>query len=142
MFSKACEYGIKAAIYITQNSLRNTRVSLKEIAAEIDSPVAFTAKILQDLARNQVVTSIKGAHGGFEIHNPEQLKLSQIVNAIDSDAIYKGCGLGLVKCDELNPCPIHDKFKDVRESLKLMLENTTLKELALKLDDGTTVLKI
>lgn len=142
MFSKACEYGIKAAIYITQNSLQNNRVSLKEIAAEIDSPVAFTAKILQDLARNQVVTSIKGARGGFEIHNPEQLKLSQIVNAIDSDDVYKGCGLGLAKCDELNPCPIHDKFKVVRENLKLMLETTSLKELALKLDDGTTVLKI
>jgi Rrf2 family protein len=142
MFSKACEYGIKAAIYITQNSLINNRVSLKEIAAEIDSPVAFTAKILQDLARNKVVTSIKGAHGGFEIHNPEQLKLSQIVTAIDSDDIYKGCGLGLIKCDELNPCPIHDKFKVVRENLKVMLENTTLKELAQKLEDGTTVLKI
>lgn len=142
MFSKACEYGIKAAIYITQNSLIHNRVSLKEIAAEIDSPVAFTAKILQDLARNKVVTSIKGAHGGFEIHNPEQLKLSQIVTAIDSDDIYKGCGLGLIKCDELNPCPIHDKFKVVRENLKVMLENTTLKELALKLEDGTTVLKI
>ncbi len=142
MFSKACEYGIKAAIYITQNSLQHKRVSLKQIAAEIDSPVAFTAKILQDLARHKVVTSIKGAHGGFEIHNADQISLSKIVNAIDSDAIYIGCGLGLVKCDEQNPCPIHNKFKLVRENLKIMLESTTLKELALKLDDGSTVLKI
>jgi len=46
MFSKDCEYGIRATIYITMQSLEGNRVNLKEIAAAIDSPVAFTAKIL------------------------------------------------------------------------------------------------
>ena len=142
MFSKACEYGIKASIFIAQSSMNNKRVSLKEIAEEIDSPVAFTAKILQALARNKVVTSIKGAHGGFEIYNTQDITLSAIVSAIDGDTIYSGCGLGLKQCDSNNPCPFHDKFKIVRDNLKSMLENTNLKELALKLDDGISVLKI
>jgi len=142
MFSKACEYGIKASIFIAQSSMKNQRVSLKEIAKKIDSPVAFTAKILQALARNGIVTSIKGAGGGFEIFNPQEIKLSVIVNAIDSDAIYNGCGLGLKQCDNKNPCPLHDKFKIIRENLKIMLENTNLKELALKLEDGISILKL
>ena len=44
MFSKACEYGIKASIFIAINSRDGRRVSPKEIAKEIDSPQAFTAK--------------------------------------------------------------------------------------------------
>ena len=67
MFSKACEYGIKATIYIAMQSMQNSRVSLKDIAKEIDSPVAFTAKILQQLARNKIVESVKGPTGGFQI---------------------------------------------------------------------------
>ncbi|MDX1365867.1 MAG: Rrf2 family transcriptional regulator, partial [Arenibacter latericius] len=60
MFSKACEYGIKATLFIAQKSLNQQRVSLKEIASEIDSPIAFTAKILQSLARSGMVDSHKG----------------------------------------------------------------------------------
>ncbi|EDP71833.1 transcriptional regulator, BadM/Rrf2 family protein [Flavobacteriales bacterium ALC-1] len=144
MFSKACEYGIKATIYIATNSYEKKRVSLKEIAKEIDSPVAFTAKILQDLVRHQIINSVQGAYGGFEIekHKIPTIKLAQIVNAIDGDKIYSGCGLGLHTCDEEHPCPVHDKFKIVRTELKDMLENTNLEELALDIKSGTSFLKI
>ncbi|AUP79006.1 RrF2 family transcriptional regulator [Flavivirga eckloniae] len=144
MFSKACEYGIKASIFIALNSNKGNRVSLKAIAKEIDSPEAFTAKILQDLVRHKVISSTKGAHGGFEIEKRliNTVKLAHIVNAIDGDSIYKGCGLGLHTCDEKRPCPVHDKFKSVREELRFMLENTNLEELALKIKSGTSFLKV
>ncbi|WP_445735356.1 RrF2 family transcriptional regulator [Mariniflexile sp.] len=143
MFSKACEYGIKAAIFIAINSYENKRVSPKAIAKEINSPEAFTAKILQDLVRHNIVYSIKGAHGGFELDKNTigSIKLSQIVKAIDGDKIYNGCGLGLEICDENHPCPVHDKFKIVRDELKHMLENTNLEELALNIKSGASFLK-
>lgn len=144
MFSKACEYGIKASIFIAINSSEGKRVSPKEISKEIDSPQAFTAKILQALVRNDIVKSIRGAYGGFEIEKPKisTIKLSQIVNAIDGDKIYSGCGLGLHTCDEKHPCPVHDKFKIVRTELKDMLENTNLEQLALDIKSGVSFLKI
>ncbi|WP_298894481.1 Rrf2 family transcriptional regulator [uncultured Psychroserpens sp.] len=144
MFSKACQYGIKATIFIAINSLENRRVSPKEISKEIDSPQAFTAKILQALVKHNIINSVKGAYGGFEIdkENITSIKLSQIVSAIDGDAIYSGCGLGLKTCDESHPCPVHDKFKIVRTELKDMLENTNLEQLALDITSGTSFLKI
>ncbi|MFB9055808.1 RrF2 family transcriptional regulator [Mariniflexile ostreae] len=144
MFSKACEYGIKATIFIATKSYEGIRVSPKEIAQEINSPQAFTAKILQALVKHNVVNSVKGAYGGFEIDVKDisHIKLSQIVNAIDGDSIYKGCGLGLEKCDENHPCPVHYKFKGVRDELKYMLENTNLEELAKNITSGTSFLKI
>jgi|UniRef100_UPI00404AAAFD Rrf2 family protein len=143
MFSKACEYGIKASIFIAINSYEGKRVSPKEIAKEINSPQAFTAKILQALVRHKVINSVKGAYGGFEINKNElkDIKLSQLVKAIDGDNIYNGCGLGLEKCDENHPCPVHDKFKNVRGELKFMLENTSLEELALNIKSGISFLK-
>lgn len=144
MFSKACEYGIKASIFIALSSFEGKRVNLKSIAKEINSPEAFTAKILQDLARHHIVKSVKGAHGGFEIEREKisKIKLEEIVNAIDGDKIYNGCGLGLHICDENHPCPVHDKFKSIRNELKLMLETTSLEELALNIKSGTHFLKI
>ena len=143
MFSKACEYGIRSAVYIALQSLEGRRVSVTEIAEEIDSPVAFTAKILQQLTRNNIVRSVKGPHGGFEIEREDMdaVKLNMIVKAIDGDKIYMGCGLGLKSCNEHKPCPLHDRFLDIRNNLSTMLRNTSLYELAVGLEEGLTYLK-
>ncbi|WP_228238295.1 RrF2 family transcriptional regulator [Allomuricauda sp. M10] len=143
MFSKACEYGIRATVYIALQSLEGRRVIVNEIAKEIDSPIAFTAKILQQLSKSKVIHSVKGPTGGFEIerNNMNTVKLSMIVHAIDGDDIYVGCGLGLKECNASRPCPLHDKFIDIRNDLRSMLENTSLYELATGLEVGLTYLK-
>ena len=143
MFSKACEYGIKASIYIAEQSLAGRKVGLKEISEAIESPTAYTSKILQQLCRNVIINSDKGPTGGFsmDIEKIEKIKLNAIVFAIDGDSIYNGCGLGLKKCDEKKPCPVHDQFKIVRDELKKMLENTTVKTLAMDHEKKLTFLK-
>jgi Rrf2 family protein len=143
MFSKACEYGIRATIYIAKKSLLNKKVSLKEVAKAIDSPEAYTSKILQKLAKNNVINSDKGPTGGFSMDKLklDNVKLSTIVFTIDGDAIYKGCGLGLKECNEQMPCPVHSQFKIIREELKIMLQTTTIISLTMGLKDGLTFLK-
>ncbi len=131
MFSKACEYGIKAMIFITYFSEKGTRVSLKEIAGEIKTPVAFTAKIMQILSREGLLISTRGAAGGFLLAtSADKITLAQIVSAIDGDQVFTGCGLGLEQCNALKPCPVHEKFAIVRDELALMLHSTSLMELS------------
>lgn len=143
MFSKACEYGIKATIFIAIMSEHEKRVSLNDIAREIDSPVSFTAKILQTLVKSSIIDSIKGPSGGFEIKKAKagKIKLSKIVSAIDGDSIYKNCGLGFQSCNENKPCPLHYKFVKIREDLRKMLEETSLLDLSDDINSGLTFLK-
>lgn len=143
MFSKACQYGIKATVYIASQSSLGNRVSLKDIAFNINSPEAFTAKILHQLAKSDILDSLKGPTGGFVIPKgrAETIKLRDIVSAIDGDSIYMGCALGFESCDALQPCPMHNKFAGIRDDLKKMLQNTSLYELAHGLDDGMSFLK-
>lgn len=143
MFSKTCEYGIRATIFIASESYQNKRVGLKDIAKKIDSPEAFTAKILQILSKDNIINSIKGVGGGFEIprESMKDIKLAQIVNALEGDRVFTGCGLGLTHCSEDHPCPMHEKFKSIRNELAFMLENTNLEELALGIKTGDTFLR-
>lgn len=143
MFSKACEYGIKASVYIVEQSLKNQKVSLKDVAKAIDSPEAYTSKILQQLSRNNVIQSEKGPTGGFSIDKTKiaETNLSTVVSAIDGDSIYKECGLGFHECDESKPCVIHNKFKSIRNDLKSMLESTSLIDLSEDIDKGLAFLK-
>lgn len=143
MFSKACEYGIRASLFIARESKKERRTSLKEIAASINSPEAFTAKILQKLVQQNIINSAKGPQGGFFV-TPENQKrvLADIVKAIDGDTIMTGCALGLEKCSEEHPCPIHFDFAEIRNNLKNMLEKTTILELTSRLDSGLGFLKV
>ena len=143
MFSKACEYGIKASIYIVEHSLKNEKVSLKEVAKAIDSPKAYTSKILQQLSRNNIIKSDKGPTGGFsmEKNKIDKTNLSTIVYAIDGNSIYKECGLGFHECDESKPCVIHSQYKTIRNDLKTMLENTSLVDLSADIEKGLSFLK-
>lgn len=142
MFSKSCEHGIKAIIYIATQSLQDRRVKIGDIVAHIGSPEAFTAKILGALVRQNIVQSQTGPYGGFFIEKEkmQSTKISEIVFAIDGDAIYNGCALGLHECNGKRPCPMHDKFVTVRANLKNMLETTTVYDLAQGLESGKTVL--
>jgi Rrf2 family iron-sulfur cluster assembly transcriptional regulator len=143
MFSKACEYGIRSAIYIAEQALENDKVSLRDVAKAIDSPEAYTSKILQLLSRNQIIISEKGPTGGYSIDRSklEKVMLSDLVFAIDGNSVYEGCGLGLKRCNEKKPCPAHFQFKKIRNELKEMLETTTLLDLALGMKNGVSVLK-
>jgi Rrf2 family protein len=142
MFSKSCEYGIKAIIYVATQSLQDRRVKIGDIAENIGSPEAFTAKILGALVKQHLVQSHTGPNGGFYMdkNTLKQIRLSQIVFAIDGEGILTECGLGLKQCNNSEPCPVHDKFIRVRYELVNMLETTTVYDLALGLQLGKTVL--
>lgn len=143
MFSKACEYGIRSAIYIAEQSMAGKKASLRAVAKAVDSPEAYTSKILQLLSRNQLIVSEKGPTGGYYMDKPklEKVMLGHIVFAIDGDSVYNGCGLGLKKCNERKPCPVHFQFKTIREQLKEMLQTTSVLDLTLGLKEGYAFLK-
>ncbi len=143
MFSKACEYGIRAMLHIAAKSQKGERTSLADIAASTDSPIAFMAKILQKLVRAKLLLSMKGPGGGFALPPDlaRQVRLSQIVSTIDGDEIYVGCALGMPHCDPLHPCPLHDKFASIRSDLRRMLENSTVEELTQGVMCGSSFLR-
>lgn len=143
MFSKSCEYAIRASIYIARESLQGRKVSLKEVVAATDSPEAFTAKVLQKLTKVNVLSSVKGPGGGFFVTDEDlsRVKLWNIVFAIDGKSLYHDCSMGLKKCNENKPCPLHFKFKEIRDVIKENLETTSLRTLAEEVIVGNTYLK-
>ncbi len=143
MFSKACEYAIKATIYIAQQSHEDRRANVKEVAKEVNAPEAFTAKILQQLCRENILSSIRGKQGGFifDVNRQKEIKIFDVVMLIDGDSLFTKCGLGLNKCSSENPCPVHDDFKAVRNALIAMVKKYSFHDLALKTTIGLAWLK-
>lgn len=142
MFSKACEYAMRATLYISVKSIDGSRLGIKEIAREIDSPVHFTAKILQTLSREGIVSSIKGPNGGFYLDpKSKPIPLNDIVRAFDGEDILHSCSLGLKDCSDRFPCPIHDQIKAYKSRLRTVMKERTVQQLASDVARGKTFLK-
>ncbi|MCB0802641.1 MAG: Rrf2 family transcriptional regulator [Flavobacteriales bacterium] len=143
MFSKACEYGIRSAIFIAEQSMEGKKVSIKDVTQALDSPEAYTSKILQKLKNNGIIDSEKGPRGGFSIDNErmESVMLKDIVFTFDGESVYSNCGLGLKQCNALKPCPVHHQFAIIRDEINKLLEGSSIKTLALDLQEGLSFLK-
>lgn len=143
MFSKTCEYAIKTMVFIKTMEPKGIHIGLKLIAQTIDSPQAFTAKILQRLVRADLLQSIRGPHGGFKINDKNgPIYLKDIVVAIDGDALFSKCVLGFDKCSSEEPCAVHYKFSEVRKELNRTLSDTKLDEIAGIVEAGMGTLKL
>jgi len=142
MFSKSCEYAIKIMIFLSKKGQEGAgKVGLEEIASSINSPKAFTAKILQQLVRAKLLESIPGRNGGFSTVKNREVSLEEIVRAIDGEKLLNGCVLGFHDCSETHPCPVHYKFKGIRDYLSGILTTTSIEEVTKLMKENKVFLK-
>ena len=142
MISKSCKYAIRAAVFIASRANEEIKLGVKEIAAEIEAPAAFTAKILQTLNKYKIVTSLKGPYGGFYCEKYQlELPVIDIVNAVDGLSVFKECVMGLHQCSDAHPCPMHYKYAETREEMLRTFQEATLGSLAEDLSKGSVHIK-
>ena len=57
---------------------------------------------------------------------------------MDEDEILGQCVLGLKKCSDVKPCPMHMQYKVIKEQLINLFENKTIADLAGEMADGNS----
>ncbi len=134
MLSEECRYAIKAMIFINSHKSTRQKISLLEVVQAINSPIAFTAKILQQLRRHGLLKSAVGAQGGYWISSEKIISLKSIIEIIDGDEIFSKCILGLKSCTSLTPCPLHQNYMTIKDQFHSLMDKTYL-------DDYTEGLK-
>lgn len=141
MFSTTCHYALQAMLYIAYHHADNQHIELKIIAEKQKIPKYFLSKILQLMVRRKLLISMKGPTGGFRLNkDPDEIYLIEIVDATDGLEIFNQCGIGFKKCDDKNPCPIHDDFKKIRNQVQLLFENTSLKQMVEDVKSGKSII--
>lgn len=129
IFSKKCELALQAVLFL---SIKKDQLifNAKDISDELKVPKEFVSKMLQTLTESGIIGSKKGKNGGFYLaRRPSQIKLIEIVHAIDGDSVFKSCVLGFPNCSSEHPCPVHDKWGKIRDDAYKMLSEETLEQL-------------
>jgi Rrf2 family iron-sulfur cluster assembly transcriptional regulator len=130
IYSSASEYAIRALVHLAGHSAGEF-ISLKHIAKQEDLPLCFLSTIFQRLVRQGMLRSRKGLRGGFTLRQrPAEIRLLDVVDALDRSPCYSQCAMGYPECSEQNPCPMHEGWKVVRSSIQGYLQHKTIADLA------------
>lgn len=141
MLSYTSKTAIKAVIYLSSKSILGEKAGIKEIAEHIHASEHTVGKILQTLARQGLINSLKGPSGGFFINEMQQDQpISTIIESIEGDQVFKECGLGLSKCSALHPCPIHDEYKIARDLIEKLFREKKVRDLCSPVSNGLAFL--
>ncbi len=140
MLSNTCKYAVRSVIYLTLHHKEGKKIGIKQISKDLDIPTPFLGKILQTLAKQKILSSNKGPHGGFSLAiDPELLTLLDIVKVIDGMDIFETCLIGLNSCKSASnngkPCSVHDQFKKIREQLFELFKNETFADIVSKIEN-------
>jgi Rrf2 family transcriptional regulator, iron-sulfur cluster assembly transcription factor len=131
MLSSSSKYGIRAVTYIASQSKDNGKIGIKKISEDLNLPTPFLAKILQVLAKQKILSSSKGPHGGFSLfRDPKKISLLDIITAIDGKDIFDNCIIHNVPCksvdDNKMQCPIHDDYARAMKGFVGLFTNKTI----------------
>jgi Rrf2 family protein len=130
VFSRTTEYALRAMTFLAMQPAGKL-AGARAISDAEHIPMPFLWKILHTLARQRLIRSFKGIHGGYELARPSnEITVHSVVFASDGTDFAGHCVLGLPECGEENACPLHDTWKKIRRSMTDMLEHTTLADLA------------
>lgn len=134
MLSNSCRYGIRAVIYLASQPRSAGKTGIKQISKELDLPTPYLAKILQELAKQKILSSSKGPHGGFSLlKDARRITLLDIVKAIDGDEFFTNCIMHSGKCggkkNNKKRCPLHDDYDKTRQDLISLFSMRTIYDL-------------
>lgn len=124
MFSQTSEYALRAVAWMAgrPGSVHKTG----EIAQGAGVPLSYLAKVLQTLARADLVRSVRGAAGGYELaRSPEELTVFDVVQAVDPFRRIERCPLG-VPCHRDGLCKLHRALDQAMANVEACLREATI----------------
>ncbi|MCB0685795.1 MAG: Rrf2 family transcriptional regulator [Saprospiraceae bacterium] len=135
MFSKSCEYAIRAVLLLASFDEDDIQ-GVESLAERLKVPKHFLAKLLQQLSRNRLISSSKGRNGGFYLNAANRKEsLIATIECIEGPGVFNTCILGLENCSNDAPCPYHHVVAPSRKEFYNLLKNESIEDSANRIKD-------
>ena len=125
LISQGTQYAISAIIAISKFAPEGA-ISASELSKSLNCPAAYLSQILAKLKGPGILNSQRGLKGGVFLAKPmEEINLYDVITAIDGDAFFNQCFMGIDGCGSIEPCPFHLFWSRERDNIKAWLTDTT-----------------
>ena len=130
-FTKTTEYALRILSYMAMDE--NKLYTANDIFNDLKIPFRYLRKQLTILSKSGLMMSVQGIRGGYKMaRRPDEIFLSDIVQATGENIFEKECFFGFQDCALMQKCAMHDKWLGVNEKIAEVLSTTNLAELKSK----------
>ena len=137
-FSLSIEYAIHSLVYISSLS-EDLPVLVADVARAINVSETYLRKVFQQLARSAILTSQRGAKGGFLLSRlASDITLKDIVESMDGSLPTYTCFKQQRKCSISLDCPVQREFARAQEKMAEVLDATSIADLDTELTGRLT----
>jgi Rrf2 family transcriptional regulator, nitric oxide-sensitive transcriptional repressor len=127
MFSQTTEYALRAIVCLAAHP--SVPLTTAQIAGTTRVPAGYLSKVLQALGRANLVTSQRGLYGGFTLTRPpEEIRVLEVVNAVDPIQRIESCPLGL-KSHGTRLCALHKRIDTAIAHIQEAFAGSTIADL-------------
>jgi Rrf2 family protein len=127
LFSEAAEYGMRAVVWLADHP--GQLWTVRQIAEGTRSKAGYLIRVIQSLARADIVSSQRGVGGGVALKvPPERLSILDVLNAVDPMARISSCPLGLAQ-HGTKLCPLHRQMDDAVAQIEARFAGITVADL-------------
>ncbi|NBX31042.1 Rrf2 family transcriptional regulator [bacterium] len=120
MLSQTVEYALRAVTFMATSP--KAAHTVDRIAEATHVPVAYLAKVMQQLVKGRIVASRRGVGGGFMLaKQPDRLRILEVVQAVDPIQRIATCPLGIAAHGK-KLCPLHRRLD--ADELKLDFDDS------------------
>ena len=129
--SKLTDYALVVLAHLTRESPVCVRATA-DIAREVRLPQTTVAKVLKELTRAGLLTSTRGAHGGYALaRDPAGVTVVDVVEAIEGPLALTACSVaGHEVCDDLDTCHLSGHWPRINDAVLGALRQVSLADLA------------
>lgn len=126
--SKSSEYAIRCLVYMS--TAEADLCPVQRLSDRLNIPYKYLGRLMGNLREAGFVESVRGKNGGYRIARPlEEIHLQQIVATVEGLENFDRCLLGFDRCDDDNPCPMHEFWSGPKEHIQEMLTDVTLADM-------------
>jgi Rrf2 family protein len=128
--SKKTEYGILALQHMA--AMDNGRVTtVKEMSENYKIPHSLLAKICQQLAKSEIISSIQGSRGGYALsRGATDISLADVMEAIEGPIHIVDCNLDHHTCGRDEDCTLKTGLNTIEAQMANFLNKITLQDFA------------
>ena len=139
-FSKKADYALIALADLASRPVAAS-ASAREIAERYDIPAELLAKVLQRLARMELVASHHGTRGGYHLaRDASKITVGEVIQGIDGPVLVTACSDEDESCDQYAKCNVRDPLWRLKDRIVQSLAAFTVHELVA--DDAPLALPV
>lgn len=129
IFTTTTSYALRILILMANSPDKGTNAL--ELHKALNIKLQYMRRVLTTLANKGFVISNRGRSGGFRLaKSPNEILLSDIIDAMEGLENFKGCVLGFKDCRRIDVCKMHSVWMESKNTILATFSNTRLSDLA------------